>query len=111
MSRKLVKTSKYVKPYYEGDENLRRKVRLRIENYLEKPEISQDKLAEQLTELLGVEYTRKPAAGLAEFLGYPKKDKKLFVENRNRLNNERFAEERKMYRKNAFDKYVAAGGL
>lgn len=77
MSGKLSKNSKYVIPYLEADKNLRRRVRTRIENYLTKAEISQDKLAEQLTELLNVEYSRKTASGLADFLEYPKKDKEL----------------------------------
>jgi hypothetical protein len=77
MGSKLSKNSKYVIPYLEADRNLRRRVRTRIENYLTKAEISQDKLAEQLTELLNVEYSRKTASGLAEFLEYPKKDKDL----------------------------------
>ena len=77
MSGKLVKTSMYVVPYTNAEKHIRRMVRNRIKKYLSDYRVSQDTLAEQFTELLEVNYTRKTASGLVEFLGYPKKDKEM----------------------------------
>lgn len=77
MARKMTKNNKYIKAYFDVDKNCRKRIRTRIDNYLKSADISQDKLAEQLTELTGVVYDRKGASGLMTYLKYPKKDRNL----------------------------------